>query len=263
MNKKYISGKNFLITGAGSGIGFETTRILLESGANIYAFVRNPETVESFSMEFKDNFFHFQGDVALQKDCEKFVYTAVKKFKIIHGLIHCAGVGLRSPAREIKHDVFRSIMDINFYAMVYLYSACRKYLEESNGHVVAVSSVQGLVALPYRSAYSAAKHALNAYIKSIRLEERKVHFLCVNFGYVKTKFSHNALTGKGEKFSRQGKGQLKGIEVNKAAQIMLDAMIKRKKEIIPAGFKEKLTIQIHRFCPVLYDKLIGRYVKPD
>ena len=268
MNKNYLKDKVFLVTGASSGIGHETTKIILENGGFVYAMVRNVSAMDLLKKQFNGKICVFKGDVSRQKDCEKFIKVAVKKWKKIDGLIHCAGVGIRSHARDIKHDVFRSIMDINFFALVYLFSAAREYLEETNGHLVAVSSVQGLVPLPTRSAYGAAKHAMNAYIKSVRLEEDKVHFLCVNFGYVKTNFSHNAVTGEGQKYLKSGLSaeksrQSKGLEVNDAATLMLNAMIRRKKEIMPAGFKEKLTLFVYRFFPSLFERLITRYVKPD
>jgi len=145
--------------------------------------------------------------------------------------------------------------------MIYLFNATRQYLESSRGHVVAVSSVQGIVALPYRSVYSAAKHALNAFIRSVRFEEKDIHFLCVNYGYVKTRFSHNALTGDGKKFNQQGRGQSKGMDARKAATLMLKAMVGRKKEIIPAGIKIKFALCVYRFFPWLFDKFADRYAE--
>jgi short-subunit dehydrogenase len=263
MNKDYLKDKKFLITGASSGIGFETTRILLEDGALVYAMVRNSAALNLLKKQYGEKLQVFKGDVSLQKDCAKYVSAAIKKWSEIHGLIHSAGVGIRSPARDIKLDIFRNIMDVNFYAMVYLYDACRKHLEKTNGHVVAVSSVHGLVTLPFRSAYSAAKHALNAYVKSISFEEKNVHFLCVNFGYVKTSFSQNAITGDGEKFARNNPVPLKGMEVQKAVNLMLDAMMSRKKEITPAGFKEKFALFIYKFFPSIFNKLVTKFIKPD
>jgi|GEM_PF-3227939 len=263
MDKSYFTGRVFLVTGAGSGIGFETARVLLENGAFVHAFVRKSPALEALQKQYKNSLSIFKGDVAKPKDCEKYVRGAAKKYKKINALVHCAGVGIRSAARDIQNDVFRNVMEVNFNAMVYLLGFCRKYIEKENGHVVAVSSVQGMVALPYRSVYGAAKHALNAYIRSVRLEEKNIHYLCVNFGYVKTDFSVNALTGEGDRYSRVSAGQLKGLDVAEAVRMMLEAIVKRKKEITPAGFKEKFALFVYRLFPALYDILIVRFVKPD
>ncbi|MDH4263855.1 MAG: SDR family NAD(P)-dependent oxidoreductase [Spirochaetia bacterium] len=267
MNKNYFKDKIFLITGASSGIGLETTTVLLKNGAYVSAMVRNASAMDSLKKQYNEQLMIYKGDVSLQKDCEKFVTAAVKKWNSIYCLIHCAGVGVRSAARDIHHDVFRNIMDVNFYAMVYLFSAARKYLKKTNGHVIAVSSVHGIVALPFRSAYSAAKHALNAYIKSVGFEENSICFLCVNFGYVKTNFSNNAVSGHGEKFLKNKPAHLqnnaKGMNVTKAVKLMLNAMVKCKKEITPAGFKEKFSVFVYRYFPSLFNRLVQKYVKPD
>ena len=260
-NNAYLNGKVFLVTGASSGIGFETAKLLLEQGAVVFAMVRNTPAIKPFSRKFPQSFDFFAGDAAKQKDCESFINRAVKRYKTLHGLIHCAGVSVRSNARDIQHDVFRNIMDVNFFAMVYLFNAARIHLEKTRGHVIAVSSVQGLISLPYRSAYASAKHALNSYIKCIRLEEPGIHFLCVNFGYVNTNFSNNAFTGKGEKSGSAQVGKFKGMQPARAARIMIHAMLRGKKEITPAGWKEKLTLFLYKFFPRVYDALILRFFK--
>jgi len=67
------------------------------------------------------------------------------------------------------------------------------------GHIVAVSSIQGLIGIPYRSAYAASKHALQGFCDSLRAEisEYGVQVTVVSPGYIKTKLSENALTPDG------------------------------------------------------------------
>ncbi|MDH4200517.1 MAG: SDR family NAD(P)-dependent oxidoreductase [Spirochaetia bacterium] len=259
MEENYFEKKIFLVTGAGSGLGYETSKILLQGNAIVFAMIRDPSSMKSLRADYEKSLYLFQGDVSRQKDCEKYVQTALKKYKHIHGIIHCAGVGLRSYAKDLDNEVFERIMRTNFFSLVYLYKAARAEIEKKHGHFVAVSSIQGLIAVPYRAAYSASKHALNAYVNCIRAEDKNIHFLCVNFGYIRTNFSFNALDGRGGKYGKNSKGQIKGMDSVRAAQMMIDAMIKRKREITPAGFREKLALQIHRFFPFLYHRLIFRY----
>lgn len=72
-------------------------------------------------------------------------------------------------------------------------------IERKKGRIICVSSLQGKFALPYRSAYSASKHALQAFCDSLRAEmvEHNISVLCVSLGYVNTALSLNALTASG------------------------------------------------------------------
>ena len=73
-------------------------------------------------------------------------------------------------------------------------------VENKSGHIVFVSSVQGLIAIPDRSAYAASKHAMQAFGDSLRSEMRQhnINVSVVSPGYVKTAVSLNALTASGE-----------------------------------------------------------------
>lgn len=75
-------------------------------------------------------------------------------------------------------------------------------IKRKDGKIVNVSSVQGKFAIPYRSAYSASKHALQAFSDSLRSEVKKdnVKVLLVSPGYINTALSLNALTGTGDKY---------------------------------------------------------------
>ena len=73
-------------------------------------------------------------------------------------------------------------------------------VERKSGHVAFVSSVQGLIAIPDRSAYAASKHAIQAFGDSLRSEmkQHNINVTVISPGYVKTAVSLNALTGSGE-----------------------------------------------------------------
>lgn len=73
-----------------------------------------------------------------------------------------------------------------------------------SGHIVFVSSVQGLIAIPDRSAYAASKHALQAFGDCLRAElsQYKLNVTVVSPGYVKTNLSINALTASGTNHGR-------------------------------------------------------------
>lgn len=84
--------------------------------------------------------------------------------------------------------------DLLFSAILPMMVECK------SGHIVFISSVQGLIAIPERSAYAAAKHALQAFGDCLRAEmnQHNIKVTVINPGYVRTAISLNALTGSGE-----------------------------------------------------------------
>lgn len=81
-------------------------------------------------------------------------------------------------------------------------AALPKMIEQKSGHIVCVGSVQGKFALPFRSAYSASKHAMQAFCDSLRAEvaEHNISVLCASPGYINTALSLNALTSSGRTY---------------------------------------------------------------
>lgn len=75
-------------------------------------------------------------------------------------------------------------------------------IERQTGHVVCISSVQGKIAIPHRSAYNASKHALQAFCDTIRAElaEKSIKVSVINPGYIQTALSLNAVTQSGQTY---------------------------------------------------------------
>lgn len=78
-------------------------------------------------------------------------------------------------------------------------------VKRKEGHIVAISSVQGLIGIPYRSAYAASKHALQVFHDILRAEvaEHNIKVTVISPGYIKTNLSLNALTGDGKKYQSE------------------------------------------------------------
>ena len=261
--------QHYLVTGATGGIGKEVVYELLKEGAFVSAVGRNKRSLDElrehleksllgFSRDWQERLYVIDADLSTQKGCEKCV-TDAKNKKELYGLIHCAGVGMRALARDVSVDTFEQVMAVNFNSLFYLYRAAREDLVTSKGQVAAISSVQAYIALPGRSAYVAAKHALHGFMKSLRLEEPEISFLTVTAGYIRTEFSAKALARDGRQYGKSDTGQKKGVPPDVAARKILQALQKRKREIIVSGIKERLAIFIHRRLPALYERIARGY----
>lgn len=126
-------------------------------------------------------------------------------------------------------------------------------LKRGSGHIVAISSVQGKLALPHRSAYSASKHALQAFCDSLRAEvaSKGIKVTCISPGYIHTKLSLNALTGDGNKYGKMDKTIEKGFAPEYVANEILNAVVSEKSDQVIAQFDARVGVYLRTLLPGL------------
>lgn len=127
-------------------------------------------------------------------------------------------------------------------------------VERKQGHIVFISSVQGLIGLPERSAYGASKHALQAFSDTLRAEVRQHNILVttVSPGYIKTNLSLNALTGSGSAYGQMDKTTESGYTSEYVADKIIKAVVNKSKEEIIAPLLPKLAILLRQYIPSMY-----------
>ncbi len=174
-------------------------------------------------------------------------------------MVHNAGISQRSYIKDTDLDVYRKLMDVNFYSTVAITKAILPYMiKQQSGHFIVISSVAGKIGTIMRSGYNASKHALQGFYDSLRAESYndniKVTTICP--GYIRTNISVNAINEKGGKFGKMDSNQEKGIAPEECARQILNAVKKDKKEIYIGGLKEVAAIYVKRFLPnLLFDQV--------
>ncbi|RHX91929.1 SDR family NAD(P)-dependent oxidoreductase [Leptospira stimsonii] len=254
--------KSFLVTGASSGIGKALVLDLNKKGAVVGAIARRKELLKELKDKaaFPDMIFTFPGDVSDSSQLKKITEDFRKKVRRIDGIIHSAGISMRALARETEMKVYESLMEVNFYPLVNLFKLCEAELRQNQGHFVAISSLQGRFATPYRSGYAASKHAVQAFMDSIRLEtfDSRMHVMTVSPGYVKTDISVKALSSDGSAYGIMDEGIKNGLSTEVVADRILRAIESGKRDCYPSQFRELFAFWISRFSPSLLDKLLRR-----
>lgn len=157
-------GHVILISGASRGIGLITARLLHERGHRVFGTARKPEAGGSpFRM--------LPLDVTDDASVRAAVAQVVAEAGHLDVLINNAGYDIYGAAEDTSLDELQAQMDANFLGAVRLTTAALPQMRrQGRGRIVMMSSVGGLLALPYNSAYAASKFALEGYSEALRYE---------------------------------------------------------------------------------------------
>lgn len=170
--------KSVVVTGASTGIGWATAKLLLERGFRVFGSVRKQADAERLKGEFGVNFIPLLFDVtdelavlAAARD----VRAALNGEKLA-GLVNNAGIAVAGPLLGLSADQFRRQMDVNVIGPIITTQAFGPLLGADTslkgppGRIVMISSVAGQNGNPLTSAYSASKHAVEGLSESLRRE---------------------------------------------------------------------------------------------
>ena len=255
-----LSGKVVWITGASSGIGKEAATQLYKIGAKLILSARTESALLDLkkSLGNGDDILIIPLDLTRQEAFPEAVEKAYNKMGRVDLVLNNAGISQRSYIVETDLSVDRKIMEVNYFGTIALTKAILpRMIEQGGGHFAVVSSVVGKFGFGVRSAYSASKHALHGFFESlyIELKHKGIGITIVCPGPIQTNISKNALDGSGNPSGKMDEMQQKGMPVEKCVRIILNAIQKEKREIIVAGFKEKLGVKLKAWLPSLFFKI--------
>jgi short-subunit dehydrogenase len=166
-----------IITGASSGIGLATAKLLAKQGARIALVSRSKEKLEQLSAEVP-NSLAVPADMTLVYEIEEMVRKTMEHFRRIDVLINCAGQGYDAPVEKTNVDTFHRIFDLDvvgpLVAMQQVIPIMRK---QGGGTIINVSSGTALMYLPYNGAYSGLKRALVNISLTAREELKEDHIV--------------------------------------------------------------------------------------
>jgi NAD(P)-dependent dehydrogenase (short-subunit alcohol dehydrogenase family) len=170
--------KSVVITGASTGIGWATAKLLLDRGFRVFGSVRKQADADRLKGEFGAHFTPLIFDVT----DEAAALAAAREVRAalggetLTGLVNNAGIAVAGPVLELSADEFRRQMDVNVIGPIIATQAFGPLLGSDpslkgpRGRIVMISSVAGKNGNPLMSAYSASKHAIEGLSESLRRE---------------------------------------------------------------------------------------------
>lgn len=261
--KKTLNGKVVIITGASSGLGEALAHVFYACGCKIILISRRKEELDRVKNILMNTHVTVPTypPVVLPIDITNInnLQTEITKIIDIHGridiLINNAGISYRGEIINTNMDVDIKVMLTNYFAQIALAKVILPYMiKQQSGHIVCISSIQGKISIPYRSAYAASKYALQAWCDCCRAElhDQNIKITIVSPGYIKTSLSLNALTGSGQIYGVMDKTIQEGYYPEYVADRILKAVLKEEKDILITPFIPKAAMYLRTLCPSLY-----------
>jgi dehydrogenase/reductase SDR family protein 7B len=253
-----FKNKTVIITGASSGIGEETAKVFLSSGAKVILVSRNKEKMEASFQSYDTNQYAiYPFDLSRLDDIDSFIDNIVTKEGPIDILFNNAGISQVSLFEESDMTVIDQIMQLDYFSVVRVTKSILHHMIANGGGQIATNtSVAGLIPSRNRTAYSSAKFALHGFFDSLRLEVTKhnISITLVAPGRVQTNVGINALTGTGIAYGKNDRGHDKGLSVEKAAHQIVNAIHRKKRLAIIAKWNDIawFGVILNKFFPNFY-----------
>ncbi len=265
-----MQNKVVIITGASSGIGkalvyeFAKRRVKIAMGA------RNVDELYKIESDLKTQGIEalaVQTDVTQEIDCKNLIEKTVERFGKIDILVNNAGISMRALFEDLELDVIRRLMDVNFWGTVYCTKFALPYILQTKGSVVGIISVAGFLGLPGRTGYSASKFAVRGFLNTLRVENLKkgLHVLVAAPGFTASNIRKTALVADGHQQGESPRAENKMMSAERCAQIIVNGIVKRKREIVMTLVEGKISVFLSKWFPSLLDRLAYSHMakEPD
>ena len=249
--------KTILITGASSGIGLTTAIKLHDLGYQVYGTSQKNRlsTVYPFKM--------LTLDITDQASVDRCINYIANQAGRIDTLINNAGASLIASAEETNSEHIQQQLEVNFVGATRVIQSALPFMRKAQqGQIINISSLVGFAAIPFMSAYSASKFALEGYSEALyhELLPLGIHVSVIQPGMVKTPLFNNGLTIDNKiadyydsfnqaKLSIAEHAQ-QGIEPHWVAEKIVSLCRNNKPPLIsPVGPDAKLVSRLKRFLP--------------
>ncbi|MGI6084823.1 MAG: SDR family oxidoreductase [Acetivibrionales bacterium] len=267
-----------LITGASAGIGKAAAEYLMNKGFHVYGTSRKAvgNIDENIAEDSKSG--GFIRLIPLDVTCEDSVKMAVDNVISEEGhidiLVSNAGTGIAGSVEDVAMSEASFQFDTNFYGALRVIKGVIPHMREQGyGKIIAISSVAGIISIPYQAHYSASKFAMEGLIEALRHEVAPfgIKACLVEPGDTKTDFTKSRITAKGANESSpyyksftKSLARMERDEQNGASPMLVAAtiykMIKKRNPPVrtAVGFQYKLILFLKRIVPAcIAEKLVS------
>ncbi|MEK9842655.1 MAG: SDR family oxidoreductase, partial [Thalassospira sp.] len=191
----YLENKTVIITGASSGIGEATARLLASRGAKVVLGARRTERLDQIVTEIEaagGTAMARSVDVTNADSVEALVYNAQNLFGRVDAIFNNAGVMPLAPMSELKTDEWENMINVNIRGVLNGIAAVLPIFKaQGSGHVINTASIGAHVVVPSAAVYCGTKYAVWAISEGLRQESENVRVTTISPGVVETELGHD------------------------------------------------------------------------
>ena len=267
MNKKVI-----LLTGASSGIGYETAEFLAKQGHIVYGAARRVDQMESLK-QFGVK--PIRLDVTSQESIDEAVDFIVKAEGRIDVLVNNAGYGSYGAIEDVSIEEARKQFDVNIFGVAMLTKTVLPHMrEQHSGTIINVASIGGRLTTYFGAWYHATKYALEAFSDALRMETKDfgIQVSIIEPGGIKTPWGfiaadHLIESAKGGAYEKQATKTALGMRKQYEGNMMSKPVViakaisravnsRRPKTRYTVGFMAKPLVWLHTWLPTRWFDVI-------
>ncbi len=164
-----LQGKVVIITGASSGIGAATARLLSRLGCRVALASRSEGRLRELAEELGTEAIAIETDVTNASDVRRMVQQTVDRFGRIDALLANAGIYIPGKISDGDPDAWANLVDVNVNGVLRCVHAVLPIMaQQHSGDILVTSSISGFIDIPWEPVYSASKHAIQAFVHTLR-----------------------------------------------------------------------------------------------
>ena len=253
-----MRGTTVVVTGASSGIGRATARLLAARGANVVLVARSPESLAAAEAECREvgaATLVVVADVADGDAVDAVLRQAVARFGRVDAVVHSAAVLAYGRFEDVPAPVFDAALAVTVGGTANVArSALRCFRQQEQGALVVVGSLLGKIATPYMSSYVTAKWAVHGLVRTLQIETRSEPGISVSLvtpGGVNTPVYRQA----GSYLGWHGRPPPPVDSPERVARAVVEALERPRREL-SVGLANPLAVMGFRLLPGVYDVLV-------
>ena len=219
-----LSGKVVIITGASSGIGAATARLLTEYDCKLTLAARSASTLQTLANELDTETLVIPTDVTVSRDITDMVDKTLEKFGRVDVMFANAGIYIPGQVEDGDPDAWTNLLNVNIDGVLRCVHAVLPQMKaQQSGDILVTSSISGFIDIHWEPIYRASKHAIQGFVHTLR---RQVAKDGIRVGAIAPGAVANELWGFSdpaeiEKVSIKERGFLRSEDVAQAVAFML------------------------------------------
>lgn len=261
-----LSNQVVVLTGASEGIGRALALELAKQRLSLVLAARNRERLEELARECSaagSQCLVVPTDITDPQQCRALVDAAIARFGRLDVLINNAGSTMWSRFDALADlAVIEQVMRVNYLGAVYLTAAALPWLKQSQGRLVAVTSLAGLTGVPERTGYAASKHAMTGFFDSLRIElaDSGVTVTLIAPDFVRSEIHKRAIGPDGRPLGASPMQVARIMSAEECARMAVRAIEGRKRMLITSA-RGHLGRWLKLLAPSVIDRMAAAAIR--